>query len=129
MRLPRDRQKQRSSWVYIGIAIFVGATFLFFIFSLTPSGLVAVKYRPTKVDVSAANFQPLNRSDSTVKNAWYDTVNQYMIIKLSDTYYHYCGVPVDIWAGLKVSSSPYSYYRETLRGNFDCRLQPAPTYE
>lgn len=123
-----SERKEDYSWLYIGIAVLIGGAILYFLFLSPSSGYVAVKYRDDKVDISATNFEPLNKSDSTVKGAWYDSSNEYMVIKLGSTYYHYCGMPSSVWGGLKAASSPYEYYQDDVKGNFDCRVNPVPSY-
>lgn len=122
------QHKEDYSWVYIGLAVLIGGAILYFFFLSPSSGNVTVKYRDDKVNISASNFEPLNKSDSTVKGAWYDDSNEYMVIKLGSTYYHYCGMPSSAWSGLKAASSPYEYYQDSVKGNFDCRVNPVPTY-
>lgn len=124
-----SERKEDYSWLYIGIAVLIGGAILYFLFLPPSSGSVTVKYRDDKVNISATNFEPLNKSDSTVKGAWYDSSNEYMVIKLGSTYYHYCGMPSSVWGGLKAASSPYEYYQDDVKGNFDCRVNPVPSYQ
>jgi len=121
--------KENYSWVYIGLAVLIGGAVLYFFFFSSSSGYVNVKYRDDKVNISANNFELLDESDSTVKGAWYDDGNEYMVIKLGGTYYHYCGMPSNVWSNFKTSSSLYRYYQGSIKGNFDCRENPAPRYE
>lgn len=120
--------KEDYSWVYTGIAISIGIIIIYFLFFSQGSGHVRVKYRSDKVDISASNFEPLEKTGSTVKGAWYDHANEYMIIKLGSTYYQYCGMPSDAWNNLKSASSTYKYYQSDIKGSFDCRVYPVPTY-
>ena len=122
------QQNKDFSWIYFGLAIIIGGAVIYFLFFSQSSGLVKVKYRDDKVNISASNFEPLNKSDSTVKGAWYDSGNKYMVIKLGGTYYHYCGMPSDAWSNLKAASTPYEFYQEDIKGNFDCRVNPVPQY-
>lgn len=122
------QRKENYSWVYIGLTVLIGGAILYFIFLSASSGSVTVKYRDDKVDISASNFDPINKSDSTVKGAWYDNRNEYMVIKLGNIYYQYCGMPSSVWNGLKNSPSPYQYYRESVKGDYDCRINPVPAY-
>lgn len=124
-----SERKEDYSWLYIGIAVLIGGVILYFLFLSPSSGNVTVKYRDDKVNISASNFEPLNKSDSIVKGAWYDSSNEYMVIKLGSTHYHYCGMPNSIWGGLKTASSPYEYYQDDVKGNFDCRVNPVPRYQ
>lgn len=117
------------SWLYIGLAVLVGGAILYFLFLSPSSGNVTVKYRDDKVNISANSFEPLDKSDSIVKGAWYDDGNEYMVIKLSGTYYHYCGMPSSAWNDFKAASSPDVYYQDSVKGNFDCRVNPVPRYQ
>lgn len=122
-----SQQKDDYTWMYIVGALLVGAAIWYFL-SSTASGYVTVKYRDDKVNVETDNFEPLGSSDSTVGGAWYDSSNEYLVIKLSSTYYHYCGMPSSVWSGLKSSGSPYSYYQDEIKGDYDCRVNPVPEY-
>ena len=122
------QHKENYSWVYVGLAILIGVVILYAIFASPGSGYVNVKYRDDKVNISASNFEPLDKSDSIVKGAWYDRVNEYLVIKLGSTYYHYCGMPSSAWSGLKSSASLDEYYQQAIKGNFDCRENPLPSY-
>jgi len=124
------QRKDNYSWVYIALAVLIGVAILYAIFSSSSSssGYVSIKYRDDKVNVSASNFEPLDKSDSTVKGAWYDSGNEYMVIKLGSIYYHYCGMPSNVWSGFKSSASLDEYYQQDIKGNFDCREHPVPSY-
>lgn len=122
-------QKEDYSWIYIGLAVIIGGAILYFLFFSSGSGYVKIKYRDDKVNISASNFESLSRSDPTVKGAWYDDGNEYMVIKLGDTYYHYCGMPGGEWSEFSSSGSLYSYYQDNIKGNFDCRINPVPSYK
>lgn len=122
------QQHEDNSWLYAGLAIIIGGAIFYFLF-FHNSGYVKIKYRDDKVNISANNFEPLNESDSTVKGAWYDSSEDYMVIKLGSTYYHYCGMPSGVWYGLKSSTHLYSYYQEEIKGNFDCRVFSVPEYQ
>lgn len=123
------QHKESYSWIYIGLAVLIGATILYFLFFSSSSGYVKIKYRDDKVNISASNFEPLNKSDPTVKGAWYDSDNQYMVIKLGSTYYHYCGMPSSAWRAFSSASSLYSAYQDDIKGNFDCRVNSVPSYQ
>ena len=122
------QQNKDYSWIYFGLAIIIGGAVIYSLFFSQSSEFVKVKYRDDKVNISASNFEPLNKSDSTVKGAWYDSGNKYMVIKLGGIYYHYCGMPSDTWSSLKIASTPYDFYQEDIKGNFDCRVNPVPQY-
>lgn len=120
--------KESYSWVYIGLAVLIGGALMYFLLFSSDSGYVKVKYRDDKVNISASNFESLDKSDSTVKGAWYDNSNEYMVIKLSGTYYHYCGMPSSAWRSFLSADSLYRAYQNDIKGNFDCRVNPVPRY-
>ena len=88
---------------------------------------VDVKYRDDDVDI--ADLEALDTSSSSlVRGAWYDDDNDYMVINLSGTYYHYCGLSDSKWDGFSSADSFGSYYNKHLKGNFDCRYNYVPNY-
>ena len=92
-----------------------------------PAQYVTVKYRDTSVDVSS--FEYLNTSKSSwIRGAWYDASNQYMIINLEWTNYHYCGLPSYIRSGLKGADSFWKYYNQNIKWKYDCRYWYVPSY-
>lgn len=122
------QHKENYPWIYIGLAVLVGSAVLYFLFSSSNSGYVKVKYRDDKVNISANNFETIDKSDSTVKGAWYDSSNEYLVIKLGSTYYHYCGMPNSAWHDFLSVGSLYSAYQKDIRGHFDCRVNLVPRY-
>lgn len=90
---------------------------------------VVVKYKNTPVDINHQRWDKLNTSKSSfVNGAWYDSQNKYMIINLSGTNYHYCGLPSSIWSSFKLASSFGTYYNSNIKGKYDCRVNPIPSY-
>jgi len=88
---------------------------------------VDVRYRNDPVDV--ASFEYLNTSRSSwVRGAWYDADNQYMIINLQGTNYHYCGMPSSAWRSFKSASSFGSHYNAFIKSNYDCQYNHPPDY-
>ncbi len=83
---------------------------------------VTVKYRDSPVNVRAPGFVELDRSDSSlVKAAWYDTSNDYLVINLQGTNYHYCAFPGSAWNEFISADSMGSHYRDRIKGDYDCR--------
>ena len=118
---------------YLAIALGAGALIfgLYFAYSQLPKH-VTVKYRDSKVNISADNFAPLKSpqgSGGGVNGAWYDVQEKYMIIKLENTYYQYCGMPSDTWNKLNTSQAPYIYYSSAIKGEYDCRVNHVPSYQ
>lgn len=110
--------------VVIGLFLFG----LYAIFFMGKPGYVDIKYRDDPVDVSSSSFEALENTDKTVKGAWYDSEEGYLVINLSGTYYHYCEMPSGEWNEFKLASEPYTYYENNLRGEYDCRVNRVPEY-
>lgn len=82
---------------------------------------VTVKYRETPVDVS--EMSALDRSGGDVRQAWYDVGNQYLVINLTGTNYHYCGVSSRQWRALSAAPDLEAHYRQNFyEGDNDCRV-------
>jgi hypothetical protein len=96
--------------------------------SHTPVWLT-VKYRSDLVDVADPRFAYLDGgSSSLVDAAFYDASNVYMIISLNGTAYHYCGMPDGVWGEFTAAESLGSFYKEQIKGRFDCRSGVVPEY-
>jgi len=91
---------------------------------------IKVKYREDLVDIGNPRFEYLDTSRSSfIRGAWYDEDNNYMIINLKGTYYHYCGLPLKIWIDFKRADSFGTYYNKYIKGNYDCRCNYVPWYK
>lgn len=123
---PLDKRKLLKL-VGIGFVILLIIGGGYYLYQLPPTE-VSIKYRDDKVNVSGENFEHVRMDDSTLKNAWYDRSEQYLILQLGKTNYHYCDTPFDAWENLKNSSSPYSTYSNLFKGNYDCRTGHVPSY-
>jgi len=92
---------------------------------------VDVKYRGP-VDLKPFSCQDITRS-SFINRLCYDAPNQYVIVQLKTTYYHYCEMPkatVDDWLA---ASSMGHFYNARIKGSgtdgpYDCRTHRVPTY-
>jgi hypothetical protein len=90
---------------------------------------LTVKYRSDPVDVANPWFVYLDGGlSSLVDAAFYDAGNEYMIISLDGTAYHYCGMPSTTWSEFTAASSLGSFYKEQIKGRFDCRIGVVPEY-
>lgn len=88
---------------------------------------ITIKYRDTMVDVS--DFLTTNTSNSSfINNAYYDPDEEYLILNLNWTYYHWCDVPKDVRNWFKTADSKWSYYNKFIKWEFDCRYSVVPTY-
>ena len=89
---------------------------------------IYVKYKGT-VDISNGHFKHLVlKPSSFINDMYYDKNNNYLLVQLKNTYYHYCAIPQDIINDWKSSSSLGRYYNYNIKGNYDCRVYPAPSY-
>lgn len=92
---------------------------------------VDVKYRGA-VDLKPFACQDITRS-SFVHRVCYDKANQYMVIQLRSTYYHYCELPEPILKAFIDAPSMGKYFNANIKGTgsdgpFDCRTHRVPTY-
>lgn len=90
--------------------------------------IITVKYRNDPVNLNSGDFDYFPTSSSFVNGLWYDQSNQYMIILLNSTYYHYCGLPLAEWRSFKSADSQGTYYTQRIKGNYDCRQGHIPSY-
>lgn len=88
---------------------------------------VVVKYRGP-VDLAPFNCEWVTRS-SLVKRLCYDAHEEYVIVNLTGTYYHYCEVPPDIVTAWKQADSMGRFYNAQVKGQFDCRVHRIPPYK
>ncbi len=89
---------------------------------------IHVKYRGI-VDVDNGHFEHLNiGSSSYVNNMFYDDGNQYLLVQLKNTYYHYCSITSSIIYSWIDSSSLGRYYNQNIKGNYSCQNNPVPQY-
>jgi hypothetical protein len=89
---------------------------------------VFVKYRGM-VDVGNGHFQSYDlRPSSLVWEIYYDLPNNYLIVNLNGTYYHYCGIPQNVVNHWVSADSLGRFYGTYVKGNYDCRIHPVPKY-
>ena len=89
---------------------------------------VYVKYRGS-VNVDNGQLEHVNIGySSLVKDMYYDKDNNYLLVKLNSTYYHYCGINPSVTNKWVSSSSLGRYYLNNIKGNYDCRVYPMPKY-
>lgn len=105
--------------------IFTGATF-------ADAETVDVKYRGA-VDLAPFNCQDITRS-SFINRVCYDAKQQYMLIQLRSTYYHYCEIPNRVVAELLAAPSMGKFYNANIKGSgsdgpYDCRTHRVPAYK
>lgn len=87
---------------------------------------VDVKYRGL-VDLKPFQCTEVARS-SFIKRVCYDGPNQYMLINLNGTYYHYCQIDGGTVDSLLNADSMGRYFNAQVKGRFDCRVNRVPDY-
>lgn len=87
---------------------------------------VNVKYRG---EVNLAPFECTDITPSSfVRRVCYDRGNDYMLINLNGTYYHYCEIDGETVAGLLHADSIGRFLNASIKGRFDCRTHRVPNY-
>lgn len=87
---------------------------------------VDVKYRG-QVDIRPFECADITRS-SFIRRVCYDKANEYMLINLNGTYYHYCQIDPETVTALKTADSMGRYFNAEVKGHFDCRNNRVPIY-
>ena len=80
---------------------------------------VEVKYNG-RVDLASLSCIDVSRS-SFIKRVCYDKAKSYLIMRLNDTYYHWCAVPQQSVDALMTADSMGRYFNANVKGKFDCR--------
>jgi hypothetical protein len=94
--------------------------------SLARAESVYVKYRG-EVNLKSFDCTDIAKS-SFIKRVCYDETNEYMLINLNGTYYHYCAIDDDTVSELLAADSMGRFYNTNIKGNFDCRKNRVPAY-
>jgi hypothetical protein len=108
-----------------GVALAV-AIAVAFVSSPILAETVEVKYRG-RVDLKPFQCRDVSRS-SFINRVCYDAANQYMLISLNGTYYHYCETGLAIVSNLLNAESMGRYFNSSIKGRFDCRVFRVPKY-
>jgi hypothetical protein len=130
----------------LAMRVIVACTLAFFVTSAPAfAECVTVKYRgspPAWSPVCLDTFKCTETPQSSfVREICYDAKKSYMLIKLNETWYHYCSVDSESVAHL-IKGTPIDdkepsvgrNYNKTFRshgsvhGPFDCRDHPVPAY-
>jgi hypothetical protein len=88
------------------------------------SETVDVKYRGP-VDLAPFKCMAVDRS-SFIRRVCYDIANSYMIVKLNETYYHYCDIDSATVDAFKAADSMGRFFNASIKGHFDCRTGHVP---
>jgi KTSC domain len=65
---------------------------------------------------------------SFIRRVCYDKANEYMLIDLSGTFYHYCAIDDDTVSALLAADSMGRFFNASIKGQFDCRKNRVPEY-
>ena len=87
---------------------------------------VYVKYRG-ELDLRLFDCTDITRS-SFIRRVCYDRRNEYMLISLNGTFYHYCEIGAGTVSSLLDAPSMGRFYNESVKGYFDCRVHRVPEY-
>ncbi len=58
----------------------------------------------------------------------YDAEQEYVIVNLTGTYYHYCEVPQNVVNAWRAAESMGQFYNAAVKGRYDCRVLRMPAY-
>ena len=94
--------------------------------SLARAESVHVKYRG-EVDLKPFDCTDIARS-SFIRRVCYDGRNEYMLISLNGTFYHYCEIDPGTVSSLLTAPSMGRFYNANIKGDFDCRVHRVPGY-
>lgn len=100
---------------------------LVFLTSAARAESVSVKYGG-EVNIDSFSCEWVSRS-SFVNRLCFDPNESYVIVLLSNTYYHYCGVPAGVVISWSAATSMGRFYNVNVKGKYDCRVNNLPKYE
>jgi KTSC domain len=104
----------------------IAATLTLSVSPLAPAASVYVKYRG-EIDLKAFDCIDIMRS-SFIRRVCYDRRNEYMLISLNGTFYHYCAIDAGTVSSLMNAPSMGRFYNASVKGQFDCRVHRVPAY-
>jgi hypothetical protein len=85
-----------------------------------------VKYRGP-VDLAPFKCEAIDRS-SFIRRVCYDAINNYMVVKLNETYYHYCDIDRATVDAFRAADSMGRFFNASIKGHFDCQTGRVPSY-
>ena len=95
----------------------------------TQAEIITVKYRPVAVDTEKGSFKEFSLGESSfINRILYDQEQKYLLVKLRDTFYHYCSIPKGVVTNWTTTRSLGRFYNNNVKGNFDCREHKVPGY-
>ncbi len=85
---------------------------------------VYVKYRGP---VNLERFSCSDTANSIVHRVCYRADRQYLVVLLSNMYYHYCRIPSGVVGQWLAAPSLGRFYNGNIKSNYDCRLGGVPS--
>lgn len=98
----------------------------------TDSNCIAIRFTEDCVVLDERRFQYLDtRVSSFLRGAWYDPDEEYLIIRIRNTHYHYCGVEEHVWERFINCASFGTCYNDLFARKVEhsCLFNPTPTYD
>ena len=95
---------------------------------LAPSALAEEVDVRNRGPLSLDAFECSAVESSFIRRVCYDDENRYLLIRLGNTWYHYCNVPDETVTALIEAESAGRYFNANVRGKFDCRTNQPPRY-
>jgi KTSC domain len=111
-------ETMRALLVMLSLAVCAGAA---------EAECVDVKYYTAQC-LDLALLDCTDTESSFVHQVCYDTKKRFMVILLRNTRYPYCSIPPETVDALIKAGSVGRYYNENVKGRFDCRVNPVPSY-
>jgi hypothetical protein len=108
------------------ISIIATTIAVFFCSSVLRAESVYVKYRGG-ADLRFFDCWEITRS-RFIKRVCYDRRNEYMLMSLNGTFYHYCEIDAGTVSSLLSAPSMGKFYNARIKGQFDCRVHRVPEY-
>ena len=87
---------------------------------------VCVKYGSC-LDLAPFECTTIQQS-SFVRRVCYDAAKSYMIVKLNETYYHYCDIGNRTVDDFEAADSMGRFFNASIKGHFDCQTGHVPSY-
>ena len=63
---------------------------------------------------------------SFIRRVCYDSADGYMIVKLNETYYHYCDIDNATVDAFEAADLMGRFFDTSIKGHFDCRTGHVP---
>jgi hypothetical protein len=90
---------------------------------------VRISCRDDRVDLDSQAFTRYELPRSPLlQDLYYDSANQYLVLKLKHDYHHFCEVPADVVTGLAASDHIDGFYNRNIKGKYSCESCELPQY-